>query len=137
MDIFDKSKTIFNYKTHEEEPVTVSGTPEELQAHFGVGMKFLPREQVSKEGVIFFYAGFEPVAMGGMVKIYYEQNGRKAVRSKTSSGSHSRSMTKERVLEGHKQDTSVMTKACADHTAKALDHKEKSLMSYYKKNFTR
>jgi len=140
MNFLDDSDTCYHYKTipdkTKSEPSCISGNPEMLKEFFGIQLKCEPNETVEKDGVHYVYSGFDSKPMSLMLKIYFDKNGRKAIKSIHSDGTiHIRSETKDRVLEGKDQRESVTTKACAEATKKYIDNKERGLMNYYQKTF--
>ncbi|RLD04712.1 MAG: hypothetical protein DRI65_10205 [Chloroflexota bacterium] len=97
---------------------SVVGGPPSYWEHFLDEVpKYNPGEILKFGDFEYQYAGFEGKKLGGMTKVVYEKNGRKALKISTD-GKHSyRSMTKDNYINGKGTDE-VLTKGCAETSNK-------------------
>lgn len=114
--------TIYKYTCEcGEEPITISGTKEDLRALFDTEPTFSHGDTIHYQGMDFTYSGFEPRKLGIMTKTVFEKNGRKGIQVTHSNGKQSyRSQSRENYLLG-KGTKSVLTKGCQEASNKVKE----------------
>ena len=156
-------KRVYNYRSKTDPEEIISGTKENLSTIFMTPPTCESGDKVRLDNLIeseeaydeYEYAGFEPIRMGGMTKVTFEKNGRKAVRIDLGNGKTVvRSMTRENLMKGQgiritgkKRDNkgeltkkltfeidSSLTKGCQEastkETAKRVNNQMNSLKNY-------